>query len=127
MWDLKVKMTGQQAYLQEVETQTTDIWGIDEAATYGSKEPIYLIVDWTEARLHLSIVDMSEENDEGLEASARFCDDISKGDIIEIDVYDDQNLMKTVQKYKVTMVRARVHIQPFSKKIWIVPYRSDNQ
>lgn len=126
-WDLRIELTGQQCYLQEVLTSEEDRWGNVGATTYGSKDPVHLIIRWDEARLHLAIMDMSEEEDEGIEAFARFKDDIREGALIEVDVYDDNNITKTTQIYKVTRVRARVHQQPFSKRIWIVPYRSDIQ
>lgn len=126
-WDKRITLTGQSCYLQEVLTHQEDRWGNDAVSSYGSKEPIYLIVQWDQARLHLAIVDMSEEEDEGIEAFARFKDDIREGALIEIDVYDVENEGKTTQRYKVTKVKSRVHQQPFSKRIWLVPYRSDTQ
>lgn len=124
-WDQKITLTGQNCYLQEVLVSEADRWGNDVVSSYGSKDPIKLIIQWEEARLSLAIMDMSEEEDEGIEAFARFCDDIREGSLIEVDVYDVENEAKTTQRYKVTKIRSRVHQQPFSKRIWIVPYRSD--
>ena len=124
--DKAIEMTGTPAYVKNPTEVVRGRYGVQKVAKYQSPVRIYLLIDWTEQRLAFDIMDVSEEEDPVLEAQARMCDDIQEGAEVEFDIVTDAQIT-TTQFYKVNAVNVQVKENYYSKKISLIPERTEVQ
>ncbi len=123
--DQAIKIAGQQAYIEAVQTMEEDRWGVKKNVTYESKEIIYVMSDWPQGRVADGIYNVLEERDETFEVSARVCDDINDGDLLTVDIRTPIGLTNTAQ-YKIVEVQVRTFNNYLGKVLIVTPYRTDN-
>lgn len=119
--DQAITQTGESGFIRYVQKSTPDRYNMNQANVLSSPHSIILIPLWDQ-RLVLEGGDLSEEEDQAVEAHARFCDFINKGSIITLDIYNDYG-ERIEENYEVVRIDVDISEVTLSKKIVMVPYR----